>query len=151
MNIKIRPLKLADADISFNWRNDPYIWEFTGRKPDRQITLDIEREWLTSVLQEKNSARFAIMADDVYVGNIQITNIIQGVEGEYHIFIGEKEYWGKGIATIATNQIISFAKTVLKLQRIYLKVNPKNIAAIKVYLKCGFKEVPQGDKMELIL
>lgn len=145
--VLIRPLKEEDAFISYKWRNDPDIWLFTGNKPNVLVTPKIEIEWIKKAIKEKDSARFAITVDDEYIGNIQITNITSSEQGEYHIFIGEKKYWGKGIGTLATYQIIRYAKEILKLKLLYLYVNPLNIGAIRLYEKCGFKKISDEIKM----
>lgn len=137
--VYIRPLQTEDAQISYQWRNDPEIWKFTGRRPDRPITPQIEAEWLEKVLKDPSAKRFAIIVDDTYVGNIQLTNITDE-SAEYHIFIGERSFWGKGVAQLATALILRFANDVLKLNTVYLSVDPLNVAAIRVYSKCGFKE-----------
>jgi len=149
-SVLIRPLREEDAQISCSWRNDPEVWIYTGNRPNRFITPEIEVEWIKNVLAEKYSYRFAILADNKYVGNIQITNVVSE-EGEYHIFIGEKDYWGKGIATLATWQLLRYAKERLNLKRVYLVVNPQNTPAIRVYEKCGFVRVSDEIKMEFDL
>ncbi len=148
--ILIRPLEKKDALISWKWRNDSDIWEFTGSRPDITITPEIEINWIEKILADSRSKRFAIIVDEIYVGNIQLTNITKN-EAEYHIFIGEKSYWGKGIAFSATQQIIRFAKNNLKLDNIYLKVNPEHLKAIKLYEKSGFKVVSDEVKMVVSL
>ncbi len=139
MDIYIRPLKKEDALTSFKWRNNPDIWQFTGSKPDQRITPEIELNWIKKVLKEEDSKRFAICLkeNDKYIGNIQLTNI-RNRTAEFHIFIGEQEFWGKGIGTEATKLLLKYAFEELKLKQVYLYVNPKNIAAIKSYEKCGF-------------
>ena len=149
--VLIRPLRFEDAFISWKWRNDPKVWEHTGSKPNILVTEEIEKQWILEKLEERNSVRFAIEVDDVYVGNIQLTNIIEKKTAEYHIFIGDKSYWGKGVATLATAQIIRFAKTVKNLQSLYLSVKPENNAAIRVYEKSGFIKVNDDVKMTLDL
>jgi|LSQX01.3.fsa_nt_gb RimJ/RimL family protein N-acetyltransferase len=136
--ILIRPLVEEDAQISYIWRNDPDIWKYTGNKPNIQVTEEIEKKWILEKLEEKDSVRFAIIVDNEYVGNIQLTNIKEYDTAEYHIFIGNKNYWNKGVAYLATAQIILYSKEILFLKTIYLTVNTKNIAAIKVYEKLGF-------------
>lgn len=138
--VLIRPLEVNDSSISFRWRNDPEIWLFTGSKPDRDVTAEMETEWIHKVLADSTSKRFAILVDDVYVGNVQLTSIT-GRDAEFHIFIGVKSYWGKGIATRATNQILQYARNVLMLESVYLKVHYENIKAINSYLKIGFATI----------
>ncbi len=138
-NVYIRPLEIEDAKISWQWRNDKEIWKYTGTRPDKIITYEIEKEWLLRVLNEKNSCRFAIIVDEVYVGNIQLTNLTLN-QAQYHIFIGNKKFWNQGIAQLATFQILMFAKESLNIKKVYLKVNVENKVAIRVYEKCGFKK-----------
>lgn len=145
--VLIRPLKIEDATTSWKWRNVPKVWKLTQGRPNIEITYEIEKEWLSKVLKEKNSKRFAILVDEQYVGNIQLTDIVENKQGTYHIFIGDKSFWGKGIAALATYQILKYAKDVLKLEKVYLTVNSSNLAAIKVYEKVGF--IKENDDIKM--
>lgn len=139
MEIKIRPLEENDAYTSVKWRNIPDLWTHTTFKATREITIEDELNWIKKVTNNPNDARFAITADGKYVGNIYLTNIEDGV-GEYHIFIGEKEYWGKGIARQASVQLIEYAKK-RGLEAIYLEVKQDNAGAYHLYEKLGFKRL----------
>lgn len=153
MEVRIRPLEEHDAYTSVNWRNDPKIWKLTGSRPDRTITLEDELNWIRKVTSDEKDRRFAIIADQAYVGNIYLTGIKDG-EAEYHIFIGEKSYWGKGVATLASRAIIEYARHDLGLKRLELSVNENNAAAIKLYEKLGFKAIESLEgfiRMELEL
>ncbi|MDQ1167515.1 GNAT family N-acetyltransferase [Flavobacterium sp. SORGH_AS_0622] len=151
--VLIRPLEEKDSYISWKWRNDSEIWKYTGSRPNLTITPEIELEWIKKVLQDPSSKRFAITADDVYVGNIQLTNI-QEKEAEYHIFIGDKNFFGKGIAFLATQQIIRYALNVLQLEKIYLEVKNENYKAVSLYERSGFEVISKsedGIRMILVL
>lgn len=137
--VYIRPLKVEDAKISYKWRNDPEIWKYTGSKPDREITYEMEKEWIKKVISDESCRRFAIIADGKYIGNIQLTNI-KDKKAEYHIFIGDKLWWSRGISHLATYQILYFAKEELLLEEVFLSVRKENIAAIKSYIKSSFVE-----------
>lgn len=141
----------TDAMTSWKWRNDPEVWKLTGNRPDRIITPEIEKAWIQDVLNDKSCKRFAICVEktDEYIGNVQLTNITDE-DAEFHIFIGERNYWGKGMGTQATVELITCAKQQLKLKSIYLFVNPDNLSAIKIYKKAGFVHVNE-DKMVLKL
>ncbi|MGL2964085.1 GNAT family N-acetyltransferase [Flavobacterium sp. RSB2_4_14] len=149
--VLIRPLEIADAEVSWKWRNNYKIWELTGSKPSSEITFEIEKHWIEKVVQDETSKRFAILVDDIYVGNIQLTDIIKNDIAEYHIFIGDTDYWNKGIARLASLQIIRYAKNVLKLKKLVLHVNPNHIKAIKLYQSIHFKITSDAIKMELEL
>jgi len=152
-NILIRPLQKEDALISYQWRNDPEVWKYTGSRPDIEITKEIESEWIVKVLQDEKSKRFAILCDNEYIGNVQLNNI-ENNAAEFHIFIGNKDFWGKGISQLATYQILYYAKEVLKLSETYLYVKPENIAAVESYKRNNFvviEENPGNVKMSLQL
>ena len=145
MEVNIRPLEEKDAYTSVEWRNTPEVWQYTGSSPDREITIKDELGWIKKVTEDKTGRRFAIIAEGVYVGNIYLTDI-KNHQAEYHIFIGDKNYWGKGIARKASNQIIEYGKEVLGLKEIILKVNIDNTAAVKLYESLSFKEYGKNGK-----
>ena len=101
MNVTIRPLVEEDAYTSVKWRNDPEVFKFTGNTYKTKITIDNELEWIRKVIANTNDYRCAILVDEVYVGNIYLTDIQEG-KAHYHIFIGNKNYWGKGVAKKAS-------------------------------------------------
>lgn len=138
MNIFIRPLRIEDAYTSVHWRNDPEVFKYTGNKYDHEITIKSELNWISKVIQNVNEYRCAIIADGEYVGNIYLTNIKEK-QAEYHIFLGNKEYWGKGVASNASRLIIEYGFKELGLSRINLNVDPENHSAISLYKHLGFK------------
>jgi diamine N-acetyltransferase len=137
MNVKLRPLQLSDAYTSVKWRNIPNIWKYTTFAPGREIKIQDELAWMDKVLAEKDTKRFAILADDAYVGNVYLTNLT-ATSGEYHIFIGDENYWGKGIARKASNLIIKVGHE-LGLKEIVLGVNKENVPAMNLYKSLGFE------------
>ena len=148
MRVYLRDLKENDAAISFVWRNDPEVWVLTGRAWNNLVTEEVEREWIRQSLLSESVKRMAIcVGDDArYIGNVQLTNISQG-KAVFHIFIGEKQFWGKGIGKVATQLMIKYAKDVLRLEELSLVVLMNNKAAIRIYNSVGFVEVSSsGDK-----
>ncbi|WP_080777690.1 GNAT family N-acetyltransferase [Chryseobacterium phocaeense] len=143
-SVLIRPLIKEDAYTSYQWRNDHEIWKFTGSAPDMEITPEIESDWIEKVLKDQSSKRFAIVCNEEYIGNVQLTNIQNDV-AEFHIFIGKKEFWGKGISQSATYQILYYAREILKLNEVYLSVKPENTAAVQSYLKNNFRITEQNN------
>ena len=140
MKVILRPLKIRDAKISWKWRNDKEVWKLTGRNWDNHVSEEIEEEWIKEVIKQKDSRRFAICVgeDEQYIGNVQLTQITDK-DAVFHIFIGEKKFWGKGIGKIATKLILDYAGNDFNFEMIKLYVNKLNKAAIKIYEKVGFK------------
>ncbi len=146
MDVKLEKLNLHHAEISYVWRNNPKIWEYTVNRPDIFITLKSERKWLRKVLSNSNEERFAITVKGKYIGNSYLTNI-HDRSGTFHIFIGETDYWGKGIAKKATILLLKFAFVKLTLKKVNLRVRKNHSRAIGLYHKLGFKEVSRDQEL----
>lgn len=142
--IYLRPLELQDADISYKWRNDPDVWRYTKFVSNGQITQETEQKWLINKLNLNNEKRFAICLVETnrYIGNIHLLNITKET-AEFHLFIGERDYWGKGIGFQACLILLKFAFINLNLKSISLEVHAENIAAYAIYKKIGFQRVSQ--------
>lgn len=141
--VYLRPLELADAKISYQWRNDPEIWVYTEFKPAQPgITLEKETEWLRLKLEKSNDKRFAICLKetDQYIGNVQLIDLEDG-QGEFHLFIGERQFWGKGIGKAATQLILEAAFSELSLESVFLFAHEDNAAGLSIYNKLGFVPV----------
>lgn len=145
MKVTIRPLEKEDAYISYKWRNDPEVFKYTGNTYTNEISLETELDWISKVIQKMDDYRCAIVVDDVYIGNIYLTDIKDG-KANYHIFIGNRGYWGKGVAKEASRLIIDYGFATLGLNRILLKVRPQNITAYNLYLRLGFQETSRDDQ-----
>ena len=149
MIVTIRPLQENDAYTSVKWRNDPEVFKYTGNTYDHEITIESELEWICKVICNQNEHRCAILVDGVYVGNIYLTDI-DGASAHYHIFIGNKNYWGKGVAKRASQLILHYAFDQLMLQSVLLRVQKGNYAAVKLYKSLGFKEVHSDDTWRIM-
>ncbi|WP_338358902.1 GNAT family protein [Yeosuana marina] len=146
IDIYIRPLEENDAYVSVYWRNNPDIWKYTGSRPDNVVTIEMELNWIKNAIKRTNEKRFAICIkeNDQYIGNVQLTNINK-TEGEFHIFIGESDFWNQGIGTKATKLVLQYGFNKLKLSSIYLYVKENNQSAIKAYQNNGFNRVQLKD------
>lgn len=139
MTVSIRPLQKSDALTSFRWRNDSEVFKYTENTYAQEITVETEMKWIEKVINNPNDYRCAIIANGEYVGNVYLTDI-DDKTANYHIFIGEKAFWGKGIARIASERIIEYAFNELKLDCIYLKVKTQNERAYRLYISLGFED-----------
>lgn len=145
--IYLRPLNLEDAKISYQWRNDPDIWVYTEFKPSTDITLEKETEWLRGKLNKANDSRFAICLRDTdqYIGNIQLIDLDEH-RGEFHMFIGEKQFWGKGIGKQASKLILEYGFFAKNLESVFLFTHEDNAAALSIYENLGFVTVGKQDQ-----
>lgn len=146
-HVTIRPLQEQGAYTSVKWRNAPEVFKYYGNTYKNEIALETEFNWIRKVIAKENEYRCAVLANDVYVRNICLTSITKE-SAHYHIFIGDKEYWGKGVAKKASKLILQYAFQILKLKNVLLRVKKQNAAAYHLYCKLGF--VAENDDGEWI-
>lgn len=98
-------------------------------------------ESLTMAIHERDSDRL--------IGSCAFSQV-DGENGSamYHITIGEKDTWGHGLGTEATQLMLDHAFGTLGLHRIALTVFEFNERAIRAYVRCGF--VVEGRARESI-
>lgn len=122
--------------LSWNWLNDYEIKKLT-MTPD--FTKENQNNWFFSLKQRNDYLIWGIECDNKPVGVLGMKNIdYNDKSGEYFGYIGEKDYWSKGIGKIMMEYITKKAMEK-KLTIIYLKVVKSNEMAIKLYLKNGFQ------------
>ena len=141
MEVTIRPQKVSDAELSWKMRKDKDIWKFAiCESPYHPLSLESETEFYRKQIERDDCVRFAILSDGIYVGNVFIDNILDGV-GELHTHILNKPYWGHGIGYECNRLILDYAFRIAKMKGIYQYINPDNVAAWKNALKLGFKDL----------
>lgn len=92
--------------------------------------------------QGDRNFRFSIrtLADDTLIGSTGL-RLLRETQGDawLGIFIGEREYWGKGYGTDAMRLIVGYGFAELNLRRITLGLHAYNEHALKSYQKVGFQ------------
>ncbi|MBE6894436.1 MAG: UDP-4-amino-4,6-dideoxy-N-acetyl-beta-L-altrosamine N-acetyltransferase [Ruminococcaceae bacterium] len=137
MNVTIRPITYNDTDNIVRWRNSDFVSKrFLYRA---QFTPESHNNWMETMVETKKVYQFIINCDGADVGSIYLRDVdLINKKAEYGVFIGEKDYLGKGVGQAATKLILDFAFTQLKLHKVFLRVLSDNIGAIKSYEKSGF-------------
>ncbi|MBT3451353.1 aminotransferase class III-fold pyridoxal phosphate-dependent enzyme [archaeon] len=133
---------LTDLDVTeeyCKWLNDPEVNLYLET---RKVTI----EELIKYVNDKNNNLNCLFlgiyckSNDKHIGNIKLEPIdFVNKTATLGILIGNKDYWGKGIATEATKLISDYAFNKLGLIEVNLGVISENKAAIRVYEKVGFK------------
>jgi RimJ/RimL family protein N-acetyltransferase len=97
--------------------------------------------------EDKSKSFFAIEADGKYIGNCSLIGLgAPNATAELGIFIGDREYWGRGYGRDAVKLLLRYGFYYLGLRRIVLNTNAKNLRAIRCYLACGFIEEGRARK-----
>ncbi len=105
------------------------------------ITLPKEKEILEKLSNSEFNFAIVDLEKDELLGNISFVGMdyINKI-AELGIFIGNKDYWGRGYGVEAIQLLLDFGFNILNLNNIYLKVYAYNQSAINCYKKVGFKE-----------
>ncbi len=139
----LRSLTENDANGNYSkWFNDKETTKYMKNGTYPMTNKDI-LFWIEHSQTSKNDLILAICDNntDTHVGNIGIHRIDWIFRtGEYGIIIGEKEYWGKGIAHEASKLIIQYVFDYFNLNRVWLGVVKNNIHAVNAFKKIGFIE-----------
>lgn len=150
MNVELRPLVPADAEKAMHWRNDPMVWTYTTAAGRGPVDVETERAWIERVMADPTNRRRAILADGSYVGNVYLTDIHDGT-AQFHIFIGDRRVWGRGVGRRATAATLELAWRELGLGSVYLLVHRDNAAALSLYRGLGFRPVASEGSFERMI
>ena len=132
----IRRLNKADIVPMLEWMHDENVTK-NLQADFARMTQDNVEEFIKNSVTDSN-VHFAIVDDnDEYMGTISLKNIDKkSLNAEYAIVTRSIAH-GKGYAAKGTADILKYGFEELGLERIYLYVTKKNIAANKFYVKCG--------------
>ena len=127
--------------LFYKWWNDQALRKLTSEDYS-PITKDEINKILNQHLLNKNAFDFIIYADNKPIGHL----ILQKKNGnkyyEIYIAIGEKNYWNKGIGTIAMTKAHQwFFKKFKKEKLIKLNVLTNNSRAISCYQGIGYRKI----------
>lgn len=136
--------RLAEEDVTedyVNWMNDPDINQYLESR-FYVHTIDSVKSYVRSLINNENYQFGIFLKDtDEHIGNIKIGNI-----NSYHRFgdigfiIGNKKYWGRGIATEAVRLVTDFAFKELKLHKLWGGLYAPNIGSLRTFQKNGYEQ-----------
>ena len=131
----------ANVTAFQRWYSDPEVARLARYQDGPMRADEIDRffqlralgaESLTMAIHERLTGRL--------IGSCAFSQV-DGENGSamYHITIGEKDTWGRGYGTEATQLMLDHAFGTLGLHRIALTVFEFNERAIRAYVTCGFE------------
>lgn len=149
--IYLRRLTEEDATQEYvDWMNDPEVNQYLESRFTTQ-TIESIRAFISSVTNDRNYQFGIFLKDtDKHIGNIKIGGINPHHNyADIGFLVGDKDYWGKGIATEAIGVATAFAFKKLKLHRLWGGVYAPNIGSLKAFLKNGYEQ--EGVKKSHVL
>lgn len=154
MKVEITPMTEYFSRYSWKLRNNPALWKFMESEAPIPATLKSETEYLKYASNNPINDMFAIIVDGEFAGYITLKNIAYGA-AELSYCIMRQDLWGKGIASRATLLALQYAYEELRLDLVYLYINPKNAASYcnainKHFVRAGSSFIsPEVERLEM--
>jgi len=139
--VYLSPININDAEKYTEWINDLNISINLGNAAG-VYSIEKEKEILERLSKEGYNFAIVDLKKDELIGNCGLMDInMRNGTGELGIFIGNKDYWGKGFGNESISLLLDYGFNILNLNNIMLRVSSFNKRAINCYKKCGFKEI----------
>lgn len=142
--VALGPMRKDLAPLYHRWANDLRLGRDAEMGPVIPTRLDSLEEGFSNSSDSERNARFTIyeLGEWRPIGDAGLSRIDHyNRTALFGIAIGEAEYRGRGYGTEATRLVLDYAFNALGLHSVMLGVFEWNVAAIRVYLKVGFKEI----------
>jgi UDP-4-amino-4,6-dideoxy-N-acetyl-beta-L-altrosamine N-acetyltransferase len=136
---RLRAVEKKDLKKLRDWRNDPDVKKFT--REYRELNIQNQLQWLDLLARDKNAVMFAVETKKgKLIGCTGLTYIDwKNRRAEVSIYIGDKNYKGKGYGTDALKTLMKYSFEELNLHMLFGEIFEYNKANIKLFEKCGFK------------
>ena len=133
----IRPMRADDVDALRKWLPDRSIYTYWGKGPGKAemdpALLFEKKERLTKSFH----LGIALKENDEVIGDLYVYLIENDRMAQVAIRLSKEEH-GKGYGTEALRAMTKFCFEHTQLQRLWTKVDVRNIASWKMLEKCGY-------------
>lgn len=138
----LRLFKKSDAELWQQWDVDPEVQAFMPEPFNEPQDIEEQHKYIEECENDEEGYYWSIEnKDGVTVGTTALTEF-----NDYHgvanlgIVIGDKNYWGKGVATEVITTLVNHAFEHLNIFSISAEVEEGNIPMMKALEKVGFKQ-----------
>jgi len=155
-SIKVRLLEEKDSHLLVKWLSDPSVLEFYE---GRDNLFDLAKVKSVFYGSDDNEVKCIVEYANKAIGYVQFYQLDDETKKEYGYvhkkvygtdqFIGEVDYWNKGIGTLLVRAMTKFLLEHEKADIVVMDPQARNTRAIKCYEKCGFNKVKILPKREL--
>ena len=139
--ITLRSITLQDVNAEYvQWLNDAHVNQYLETRFYQQ-NLQSVSEFVANTINNPNEHLFTIRlaSTNKHIGNIKVGAIDNNHSvGHISLFIGDKNYWGQGIAKQAIQLISRYSFNELSLRKLCANAYDVNIASIKSFLSSGY-------------
>ena len=139
--VALRRPQPPDLPAVTRWYRDREIARLTRYQTRPMTDADIERFFQLRMLSPDALAYCIVELPSWRLIGFTTFSSLDGDNGSvlFHITIGERDAWGRGLGTEATSLMLHHAFDNLALHRVGLSVFSYNVRAIRAYEKAGFR------------
>ncbi len=142
--VKLRSIVEEDLKYAAEYMNDPEILLLMDGDVPLPTSVEKQKEWFAEYLKQKDITKgieFAIETKDgKFIGCCGVNHMdMKNRMAMVGIFIGDKEYLGRGYGTEAMGLLMEYLFDEVNLNKISLDVFSFNERAVKSYEKLGFR------------
>ncbi len=147
-SIETARFELRTLDSSFigenylSWLNSEEVNQYLETRFSQQ-TLESLSSFVQQMLLSENSLLLAIVDKESghHIGNIKLGPINSAHNSApLGLVIGEKVWWGKGVAKEVISALTDWGFGVLGLDKINAGSYASNMGSIRAFLACGYQE-----------
>lgn len=141
--VVLRNLRVSDANKKYSsWLNDREVNGFLESRFEKWSISKI-KNYIKMLDRDRKTVSLAIIHKELgnHIGNIKLgpINLIHGF-ADIGILIGDKSYWGKGLATEAITLLKKYAFNRLGIHKLTAGAYINNTGSIKAFKRSGFIE-----------
>ncbi|PCH97324.1 MAG: GNAT family N-acetyltransferase [Gammaproteobacteria bacterium] len=141
-SVYLQSINESDTSETYvQWLNDPLINQYLETRFYQQ-NFQTVLEFIRNIMANPHEHLFTIRLkkNDRHIGNIKVgaINVHHNI-GEVSLFIGDKNAWGKGIASQAIQLISRYSLEQLQLRKLCAGAYKTNIGSTKAFLNSGYQ------------
>ncbi len=142
--VRLVPYDRAFLDLSWDWLRDPEIKALTMAA---DFTRDEQRAFFDGLADRADYKIWGVEGDGVPIGAAGIKHI-EGKVGEFWCYIGERDWWGRGVGGQILERCEDKAREI-GLQHLIMIADSSNERSIRAFEKVGFARQPGASSAAL--
>ncbi len=146
---------IYDYQLMEKWRTDEEVLQFYGGRDYPYFLERVQEKYLPLIQGVEKVIPCIFSYQNIPIGYLQyyaLNDLSQAERQQYHLdkidgvyaidlFIGETQYWNRGIGTKVLSTVIDYLFKQQQATKIVIDPHIGNIRAIRCYEKCGFVKV----------
>jgi [ribosomal protein S5]-alanine N-acetyltransferase len=132
-----KEVRRRNADWLRPWEATVPPGDDTAPRTFRGLVRDLRRQ-----AREGRALPFAVTVDDVFAGQLTVTNVVGGSArwAQLGYWVDER-YAGQNVIPTAVALVVDYLLFEMHLHRVEVAIRPENVASLRVVEKLGFTEV----------